>query len=255
MWACVRTLVPQGSGASAWAGAPAWAPVTSPPPPAPGSLPSFCPAQAPPRCALLGRDTWEWTGEMAFPVCGQLGEMKSVLHTPRPRGSFQGVPPQGLPSFTLRDTGCGEGFCRLLGLALPEWLETALLCPQDPKGWSAPHGCMASPQPRLENGSPAQQTPSHSCVLVWFFKVANVGFVLMLNGSARSPEPSAPRVPQTHLGFLEQSCRALAVAPRGARVLSGSLLFPQSARPPWTPPVFLAIFSCLTKTSFAETPN
>lgn len=30
LWACARTLVPQGSGASAWAGAPAWAPVPPP---------------------------------------------------------------------------------------------------------------------------------------------------------------------------------------------------------------------------------
>lgn len=66
--------------------------------------------------------------------------------------------PLGLPSFASRNTGCRDGFCRLLGLALPEWLETALLCPQDPRGQSALHGCVASPQPRLENGSPARQT-------------------------------------------------------------------------------------------------
>lgn len=64
-------------------------PCPLPPPPAPGSLPSFCPAQAPPRCALLGRDTWQGTGETAFPACGWLAEVKAVLHTSRPRGSFR----------------------------------------------------------------------------------------------------------------------------------------------------------------------
>lgn len=158
--------------------------------------------QVPCRLSVLHRPrpdvpSWGGTrgsgqGRWLFLSADGLGRSRLSSTRPDPGQVFRVSLPQGLPSFILRDTGHGEGSCRLLGLALPEWLETALLCPQDPKGQSAAHGCMASPQPRLENGSPARQTSSRSCALVWFFRVANVGFVLMLDGSARSPEPSAP---------------------------------------------------------------
>lgn len=191
LWACARTLVPQGSGASAWAGGPARAPV-----PSPHHRP-----QVPCRLSVLHRprpDVPSWGGTRGRGQGRRLflpadGLRRSRLSFTRPDpGEVSGYPshmPSQLylaghklwPGLLPSPGACAAGVAAD-GLAVSAGSEGTERC-------SRLHG---KPPARLENGSPARQTSSRSRALVWFFGVANVRFFPMLHGSARSPEPSAP---------------------------------------------------------------
>lgn len=161
LWASVRTLVPQRPGASARGhSAPAWTPIASPLFPPGSVLHGRCP-DAPSWGGTRGSG-WERWFFLSVDSLG--GRSLSSSTCPDPGEVFRASLPRGLPGFISRSTGCGEGFCHLLGLSLLEWRETALLRPQQPKGQSTTHDRLTSPY-GLENGSPAWQTSSQMPVL------------------------------------------------------------------------------------------
>ena len=190
-WACVRTLVPQGSRASTWGkgcsrrghSATAWTPVASPllPPVSLPSRPSVLHGPCPDGLSRGG--TQSRRGRWLLLSVDSLGRQSLSSSTCPDLGEFSGCPPTRPSQLYLVEPG-------LQGRLLPSpetfsagMAGDSLAGPIGAEGTERHSRLRDEPPWARERVACSAHGFTDSCDLVQSLKVVDVGFVLMLDGS------------------------------------------------------------------------